>query len=270
MTSLMYPDPPAAALVEAARVRSSRRSFDGKPVDSANLGALEGFIHSFHPSDLARTVLLRDAPADLFTGIIGSYGKVGGASSALVFVGAGGTPGVDECVGYTGEAAVLEATRLGLGTCWIGGTFSASRTASAVGLEPGERVFGISPVGYAAASLSFAERTVFGHKTPGPKARKSDEEIAAGNAGWPAWARAGVQAARLAPSAMNRQPWRFAYENGAVIVSYDGADAYKSVSKRLDCGIAMLHFELGARHAGVAGHWELLEAGARVARFNLA
>lgn len=269
MTSLEYPDLPVAAWLAAGRERSSRRSYDGQPVDVATLGALEGFAHGFHPSGAARTVLLRDAPAELFTGIVGSYGKVSGAPCALVFVGVTAAPGVDECVGYTGEAAVLEATRLGLGTCWIGGTFSATNASVAVGLEPGERVFGVSPIGHASAVLSFAERTLFGHRTTGPKSRVGDEVIAPGNTSWPAWARAGVQAARLAPSAMNRQPWRFTYEDGRVIVSYDGADAYRRVSKRLDCGIAMLHFETGARHAGVAGHWELLGAGASVARFIL-
>lgn len=270
MTFLEYPELPAAAWLEAGRTRSSRRSYDGALVDTATLGALEGFVHGFHPSPAARSVLVRDATADLFTGIVGAYGKVTGAPSALVFVGVDGVPGVDACVGYTGEAAVLEATRLGLSTCWIGGTFSAPKVAQAVGLEPGERVFGICPVGYAATSLSFAERTLFGHKTVGPKPRISDEEIAAGNRGWPAWARSGVQAARLAPSAMNRQPWRFAYEDGRVIVSYAGTDVYKKVSRRLDCGIAMLHFEVGARHAGVAGRWELLEDRSRVATFVLA
>jgi hypothetical protein len=68
---------------------------------------------------------------------------------------------------------------------------------------------------------------------------------------------------------MNRQPWRFSYAEGRVTVSYDGADAYARVSKRLDCGIAMLHFETAARHAGGAGHWEVLSQGSTVARYIL-
>jgi hypothetical protein len=66
-----------------------------------------------------------------------------------------------------------------------------------------------------------------------------------------------VVAARIAPSAMNRQPWRFTLDGGALRVAYDGADALPT-SKRLDCGIAMLHAELGAAGEGVGGSWELL------------
>ena len=62
-------------------------------------------------------------------------------------------------------------------------------------------------------------------------------------------------AARLAPSAVNRQPWRFVCGDRSISVSLDKKrDTYK-ISRRLDCGIAMLHLELGARHAGAAGLW---------------
>ncbi len=101
---------------------------------------------------------------------------------------------------------------------------------------------------------------------PEGKSRKPAEEIAPGCDAWPRWAQAGVEAARLAPSAMHRQPWRFALHGEAVTVSFAGPDTYK-VSKRLDCGIAMLHFELGALGEGVAGRWELVDSGATVARY---
>jgi hypothetical protein len=83
------------------------------------------------------------------------------------------------------------------------------------------------------------------------------EEIARGHCRWPEWAVWGIEAAQLAPSAMNLQPWRFRYENGAVVV---GAAPGLTGFRRLDCGIAMLHFELGARAEGVDGAWEPLEA----------
>lgn len=269
VTTLSFPQAPVADWLKVGRERSSRRSYDGTPVDATAIAAIEQFAHTFHPSDVARTVLLRQASPRIFTGIVGSYGKVSGAPSALVFIGTVGAPGVDECVGYTGEAAVLEATRLGMDSCWLGGTLNAARVTDAVKLKSGERVFGISPLGYATSRTSFAERTIFGHTSPGPKPRKFAEETAPGFDSWPPWARAGVEAARLAPSALNRQPWRFSYAQGRITVAHEGSDAYKKVSKRLDCGIAMLHFELGARHAGVSGHWELLSTGSDVASFVL-
>ncbi|TLM73686.1 MAG: nitroreductase, partial [Actinobacteria bacterium] len=99
------------------------------------------------------------------------------------------------------------------------------------------------------------------------KRRRPLDEIAPGHPAWPAWAQAGLRAAQVAPSAVNRQPWRFALgTDGAVEVSSAGRDMPLAPARRLDCGIAMLHFELGARGAGCAGVWEPL-AGVAVARW---
>jgi hypothetical protein len=73
------------------------------------------------------------------------------------------------------------------------------------------------------------------------------------------WMIGALEAARLAPSAVNRQPWRFRVRDGSIDVTVDDTrDNYK-ISKRLDCGIAMLHLELGARKAGAATRWKPLE-----------
>lgn len=191
-------------------------------------------------------------------GIAGSYGGVSGAPSALVFVGVDEERDVQAAVGYTGEGLVLEATALGLDTCWVGGLFSTKHAVLLGDVAEGERVYAVSPVGYAVERISTKERIVFGMGHP--KFRRELGEIAPGVETWPTWAHAGVEAARIAPSAMNRQPWRFRLDADDVVVSVaEGADTPR-VSKRLDCGIAMLHFELGARAAGADGVWEFLEA----------
>jgi hypothetical protein len=76
---------------------------------------------------------------------------------------------------------------------------------------------------------------------------------------WPDWAAEGVRLARIAPSAVNRQPWRFDLEPGSVKVSVVARGAEGSISRLLDVGIAMLHFEVGARLMGASGTWQLLE-----------
>jgi hypothetical protein len=101
------------------------------------------------------------------------------------------------------------------------------------------------------------ERLLFGAGRP--KHRRNLEEIAPGVDEWPAWARAAMDAVRVAPSAMNRQPWRFALEGNELRLHFAGVDTPRA-SKRLDCGIAMLHAEIGALGAGVSGHWALLES----------
>ena len=155
--------------------------------------------------------------------------------------------------GYVGQAAVLEATVLGLDTCWVGGMFRPDVAASLISLAPGERVFAVSPVGRATTSKSLGEKIAT--SIVRSRIRKPVEEIAPGSDGWPEWSRSGVEAARMAPSALNIQPWRFSFGAGAVTLSTDGKKDPHGIPKRLDCGIAMLHFELGAWAAGMRGTW---------------
>jgi hypothetical protein len=210
-------------------------------------------------------VLVREAPESVFKGIVGSYGKVVGAPSALVFLGSPAEDGTRQHVGYTGEAIVLEATALGLGTCWIGGSLDRKLAAEVAHPMPGEHVFAISPLGLAAEEAPASERLLFGWGKP--KKRRAIEEIAPGCGSWPTWASAGVEAARIAPSAMNRQPWRFRMEDGGVVVSGAGANT-PVVSLALDCGIAMLHFEIAARALGAPGVWVDCDPGSQdVARW---
>ncbi|GAB4291114.1 MAG: nitroreductase family protein [Coriobacteriia bacterium] len=242
----------------AVSERRSRRSFTGERPDTLVLSELEDVARAFRPfGELSRAVVIRDAPPGLFMGIVGSYGGVSGAPCALAFVGPAEDMRSRAAVGYTGEGLVLEATALGLDTCWVGGLFSGAAAEQLAGVAPDERVFAVAAVGTAAERVTAKERIIF--KSGRPRRRKPIEEIAPGFQRWPAWAQRGLEAARIAPSATNRQPWRFFMHEGAVVVSVDGADTPK-ISKRLDCGIAMLHFELGARAAGCPGRWEFTDA----------
>lgn len=268
MSTLSLPDAPVDRWLEAARERRSRRAFDGSTPSEEHLAALEDACERFRPHPDARAVMARSVREDLFRGIVGSYGRVHGAPSAALFVGRADSPRAKASVGYTGEAIVLEATALGVGTCWVGGMFDGSLARTTAGASDGEKVFAVTPLGYPMQKVTSTERFVYGMKKPKP--RKPVEHIAPDlhDRSWPNWARPGVEAARIAPSTSNRQPWRFRVDEGAIVISFDGPDT-PIVSKRLDCGIAMLHFELAVRAAGASGAWELLEHRADVARFSL-
>lgn len=269
--------------LEAARVRRSRRSYLGHPVSGPGADSLEAHCAAFVPFAGARVAMLRNAPQEIFTGwLLRMYGKVA-SPSALVFVGDARLAGAAARAGYAGEAAVLEATSLGLATCWIGGGVRRDKVAALLGLAAHERVYSISALGYPTDRPTVGERATAG--LVGAHKRTPMAKLAPGNESWPPWARAGVELARIAPSATNRQPWRFALQpatapgpEGALAPDGDGADAgaihgnrepavrlsfegadTPVISKRLDCGIAMLHFELGARAAGAQGSWLLLE-----------
>ncbi len=105
-------------------------------------------------------MVIRDAPAALFVGIVGAYGGISHAPSALAFVGEAGTRG--EAVGYTGEGLVLEATARGLDSCWVAGLFSAHVTAGLAGLALGERVHAVAALGHARGTATVKERLLFG------------------------------------------------------------------------------------------------------------
>lgn len=178
------------------------------------------------------------------------------------------SPTANQHAGYTGEGVILEAAAAGLATCWIGGFFRRDRANGLVALGSKERILAVSPLGRAARALGPTD-TVF-RTLAHSASRKPLESIALGDTGsWPEWAKAAVQCARVAPSAMNRQPWRFSFRDGTLAVARDSAREAPRVTKALDCGIAMLHAELGAYSCGVRGVWhDTSDAGLEVAVFE--
>lgn len=255
---------PSADWYEAIETRVSRRKHDGSPVSTAEASALTEAAQAME-SDKARAVVLADAPADAFTrvlgGRLGGYGRVTGVRSCLVLIGP--ETSVVEA-GYLGEALVLEATRLHVDTCWVGGSFDRELVSGLVELGRGETVLAIIALGRASDRPSLEERSVW--MLMGSRGRHAMEEIAPSiGSEWPEWARAAVRAAGLAPSGGNAQPWRFRLDDDGALVVFVAADA-KYPSKEMDCGIAMLHAEVGALRAGVEGRWERLESPS-IARF---
>lgn len=260
---------PIAEWAAVAPQRHSRRRFDATPLPAEAAEALRAHCEGFEPFPGVRATFVERPSDDVFRGFIGGYGKVRGAPSILAFVADAEVPDYEAKLGYTGEAAVLEATRLGFGTCWVAGAFDRKRTDRVVGsLAPGERVLAVSPVGTPSAEKSREERSVaFGSRS---SKRKPLTELAPGigRGQWPMWAFEGVTLARLAPSAVNRQPWRFRLDDLGVVLSADESGPRGTLGRRLDCGIAMLHFELGALVSGAVGGWDFLEP-PDVARFRL-
>lgn len=74
-----------------------------------------------------------------------------------------------------------------------------------------------------------------------PHRSKSRDAVSNAGAGTPQWFQNGVDAALLAPTAMNQQKFYFSYENGTV-----RAKAGLGFYSKMDLGIVKYHFELGA------------------------
>lgn len=244
---------------DALALRVSSRRYDGTAVASHLLDRLEQTCHHLTvPGASARAALIREAPPEVFTGLIGSYGRVADAPSLVAFV---GPEDAAYEIGYVGEAVILDATGAGLDTCWIAASFDAERTGNLVDLAEHEKVHAITPLGHATQTVSTSERLM--RASLRARHRLPLDAIAPGHEQWPEWAREAVAALRLAPSGANRQPWRLRMDGDAMVL----AAASKTYwTAPIDFGIAMLHAELGAAHSGVRGTWSPGSDG-EVARF---
>lgn len=126
--------------------------------------------------------------------------------------------------GISGEAFALEAVSLGLGTCWLGSFRSKGIDIS---LEKHEKIVAIIALGIS-------------DEEPRELKRKKLTDICYGNPTlWPLWAYNAAECVRMAPSAINMQPWKMAFAGCtmALLQSHFGSD--------LDLGIALLHMSLG-------------------------
>jgi nitroreductase len=261
-------------ITDVIRARSSWRSYDGRPLEPTDRVRLEEFIGANRQGPFGGRVRLELVEASEGDRAelkkLGTYGVVRGARTFLV--GAIKQRPMDmEDYGYVFERAVLCATALGLGTCWLGASFNRSGFASKINLAEDEILPAVSPVGYVASRRTAVDAvTRFFARA---KKRKPWEELFFdGEFGRPlsreaAGAYADVlEMVRLGPSASNRQPWRVVKEASRNVfhlflrrtpgyniklVNVPGGDL-----QRMDMGIAMCHFELAARELELAGRWE--------------
>ncbi|NHJ12710.1 MAG: nitroreductase [Candidatus Thorarchaeota archaeon] len=235
--------------------RYSQRKYSGGAVPIDTLDEFEMTVDAYRPLPGVRAVLIRNPAEKVFRGLIRSFIKVIDAPHYVAFVADKEEPHVQEASGYTGEGIILDATSRGMNTCWVGGFFRAEVVEGQVELGVCEQVIGVTPIGYAKE-----ESRRIGLLARKRKRKPIESIVNVEDRTPPEWVAQALEAARLAPSAANRQPWEFAVKERQVILSTKGRSPGIGISKRLDCGIAMLHFELGALVNGVEGQWKFLEA----------
>jgi nitroreductase len=248
--------------------RHSRRQFDGRTLPNELLNNLMNFTHELNDHiHGVRAVVVNQNPEMVFKGAIGSYGKIKGAPAYVAFIGNMKDSNVQEKVGLLGEFFILEATSMGLATCWVGGFFRPDVVQTHIQLNGEEQVLAVSPLGFANEQITFEEKIMSGFATSHKRKDLDSLFSAQPTNPLPQWIRSALEAARIAPSAVNRQPWRFTIENDTIKVSVDNSRNSYHISKRLDCGIAMAHIIIGANHERVKGQWEYL-TNLDVARFK--
>jgi nitroreductase len=204
---------------------------------------------------------------------LGTYGFIKGATGFLVGATTDTGKGTED-YGYLMELLILHATDLGLGTCWLGGSFTKSSFAAKIGARPGELVPAVTPIGYAAdrpRALDPMIRRFAGSDKRLPWNRlffldSFDTPLSTEDAGTYAQP---LEMVRLGPSASNKQPWRVIREGDAWHFYLARTRGYgqgwlrtarpTADMQRLDMGIAMCHFELSARELGLKGNWRIDE-----------
>jgi len=250
---------PASKWHRAIKQRRSRRQFDPIPLEPNILSHVNSICNDFRPFPDARTVFITEKPETVFKGAIGPYGKVKNAPAFAAFIGNMENPNVQEHVGYTGEGIILEAESMNLATCWVAGFFRRKVVESLISISKNERVMAITPIGYAVKRQSLEERLMTGFGLTHKRKKLSGLVTGLDESEWPHWIKISLEAARLAPSAVNRQPWRFHIEPDGITVSVNVVKREYGISKRLCCGIAMLHIETAALNCGIKGSWETLK-----------
>jgi len=205
---------------------------------------------------------------------LGTYGFIQGASGFVVGALGAGQQNLEE-YGYRMEQIVLASTDLGLGTCWLGGTFTKSAFARKIDLQAYERMPAILAIGLIDDEIQ-ARNGAVRQRVAGDKRIPGEELFFDGE--WDVLLspeRAGryskpLEMVRLGPSASNKQPWRIVQANGAFHFFIQRTKGYRNVMtrlvqiddmQRLDMGIAMCHFELTAQELGLQGKWGIVDHG---------
>jgi nitroreductase len=215
---------------EAIEARHSVRAYKDHPLADEVARRLEEEIAVVNQKGNLHVQLIRNEPK-AFQGTMAKYGKFRNANNYLVMVGKKAED-LDERVGYYGEHLVLLAQTLGLNTCWVG--LSYSKVPGTYVLDEGEKIACYIAIGY-------GETQGVGHKikTVGQVSNASDAT--------PSWFRKGVEAALLAPTAVNQQKFSFEYvgmKDGRHQVSAKKGFSMIGYTK-MDLGIAKYHFEIG-------------------------
>ena len=218
-------------LQEAIEARHSVRAYKNEPLAIDAVKILEEQIAILNREGQLNMQLILNEPK-AFQGTLAKYGKFRNANNYIVMAGKKADD-LDERVGYYGEHLVLLAQTLGLNTCWVGLSYSK---------VPGTYVLGEDEKIACYIAIGYGETQGVGHKI------KTVEQVSNASDITPSWFKKGVEAALLAPTAVNQQ--KFSFEYVGMSNSCHQVRVKKGFSMigytKMDLGIVKYHFEIGA------------------------
>lgn len=219
-------------LLAAARARHSVRSYTNEPIEGEVLSSLHRKITECNEAGGLRIQLFLNSPG-VFSGVMARYGSFYNVRNYIALVGKR-SPELGDLCGYYGEQLVLHAQQLGLNTCWVAMTYKKRKCPAKCAI--GEKLMMVIALGY-------------GESSGTPSKTKPVDELSRCDGEMPDWFRRGVEAAQLAPTAMNQQKFMFELHGDKV-----RATTARGFYTLVDLGIAKYHFELGAGTDGWS--WE--------------
>ncbi len=255
------------SILETISHRESTRTYNGKPLIKIDAEQIQDFIHTgIHY--LGETIDFRMISAnENKSGKIrnlSAYGMIRGAKNYIAGVAGKNTSLVE--YGFAFEQIALYADSIGLGTCWLGGTFKRKSVARLLRIKKDEWIPVMMPVGYPAKRASAREQiTRLAIKAD---SRKPFEEVffdgkngLALNETTSGDLAEVLEAVRLAPSASNKQPWRLVVNTvGDVEFYVERTPNYGAMLgydiQLVDIGIAMYHFLAAAKETGINGEFK--------------
>ena len=229
-------------LQEAIEARHSVRAYKDQPLAEEVVKRLEEEIAEVNQTGSLHIQLIRNEPK-AFQGTLAKYGKFRNVTNYMVMAGRK-SDDLDERIGYYGEHLVLLAQTLGLNTCWVG--LSYKKIPDTYVLDEGEVIKAYIAIGYGETqgsshkikTIEQVNRTAV--RTLGSSKNASDIT--------PLWYTKGIEAALLAPTAVNQQ--KFSFEYVGTNNDRHQVRAKKGISMvgytQIDLGIAKYHFEIGA------------------------
>lgn len=209
---------------EAMKQRHSVRQYTDRPIEEETLKALQSEIEACNRESGLHMQLITNEP-QAFDSFMAHYGKFSGVKNYIALIGPK-SDALEEKCGYYGERLVLRAQQLGLNSCWVAMTYK--KVPGVFQVKSGEKLAMVIALGYGCN-----QGTAHTSKRP--------EQVSELRADSPDWFRAGVEAALLAPTAMNQQKFMLKCDNGVV-----SARAGLGFYAKVDLGIVKYHFELGA------------------------
>ena len=210
--------------------RHSVRQYTGQPIEAGKITLLRECIDTYNQQAGLHIQLVTDEP-NAFSGAMAKYGKFSGVKNYIALI---ARRGADKAIGYYGEQLVLMAQVLGLNSCWVGLTFSKQPNRYKVAV--GEKLYCVIALGYGIT------QGVPHPQKKGIEAYCRDQRSVPDTL--PGWFICGMEAALLAPTAMNQQKFEFILRNDCIV---EAKPRFTMVGyAKIDLGIAICHFELGA------------------------